>query len=89
MNPVKLHLACGDDYIDGYVNVDLYNTKRVDAKFDIRQIPYESNSVDEIKAFHIIEHFDWFEIHDVLILQTFSFFHDHNLLHNRYGNQKG
>ena len=66
---IKLHLACGDDYTEGYVNVDLYNTKHVDAQFDVKKIPYDDNSVDEIKAFHIIEHFDWFEIHNELLVE--------------------
>lgn len=61
----KLHLACGNDYTEGYINVDLYNTSKIDQQFDIRKVPYSTNSVDEIKAFHVIEHFDWFEIHDV------------------------
>jgi predicted SAM-dependent methyltransferase len=56
---IKLNLACGDDYIDGYINVDLYHEGKVDARFDVSSMPYEDNSVDEIKAFHIIEHFDW------------------------------
>lgn len=65
-NPIKLHLACGDQYLDGWVNVDLYNTAKVDASFDVSTIPYGDNTVDEIKAFHIIEHFDWFKGQDTL-----------------------
>jgi predicted SAM-dependent methyltransferase len=63
---IKLNLACGDDYLDGYTNVDLYHDGKVDARFDVSTIPYEDNSVDEIKAFHIIEHFDWHKGKDVL-----------------------
>ena len=61
--PVKLHLACGLDYLEGYINVDLYPQEgaKVDEVFDVRKIPYPDNSVDEIRAFHIIEHFDWKE----------------------------
>lgn len=63
---IKLHLACGDDYLPGYVNVDLYNKNKVDASFDVKNIPYPDNSVDEIRAFHIIEHFDWYTGNDIL-----------------------
>ena len=63
---IKLHLACGDDYQEGWINVDLYNDKKVDAKFDVSEVPYPDNSVDEIKAFHIIEHFDWYKGQDTL-----------------------
>ena len=65
---VRLHLACGKDYREGYINVDLYaeNFDKVDARFDVREIPYEDNTVDEILALHVIEHFDFFEGQRVL-----------------------
>lgn len=63
---VKLNLACGSDYVDGWINVDLYSESKVDARFDVSKIPYDDNSVDEIKAFHIIEHFDWKKGNEVL-----------------------
>jgi len=55
---MKLHLGCGDDYLQGYVNSDLY-AEHVDERFDALKIPYPDNTFDEVKAFHIIEHFDW------------------------------
>jgi FkbM family methyltransferase len=65
---LKLHLACGFDYLEGYINVDLYPQQgaRVDASFDVKKLPYEDNSVDEIRALHIIEHFDFYEGQEVL-----------------------
>lgn len=58
---MKLNLGCGTDYQEGYINVDMYADSKVDAKFDISKIPYDDNTVDEIKAFHVIEHFDFHE----------------------------
>lgn len=68
LDKLKLHLACGHDYDDDYINVDLYapDTARCDVRFDVQKLPYPDNSVDEIKAFHIIEHFHFFEICEVL-----------------------
>ena len=65
---LKLHLACGHDYDEDYINVDLYapDDAVCDVRFDVMKLPYEDNSVDEIKAFHIIEHFHFFEIQEVL-----------------------
>lgn len=65
---LKLHLACGHDYDDEYINVDLYAPEDAvcDVRFDVMKLPYPDNSVDEIKAFHIIEHFHFFEIQEVL-----------------------
>jgi len=42
------------------------DTAKCDVRFDVQKLPYPDNSVDEIKAFHIIEHFNFFEIKDVL-----------------------
>lgn len=68
MDKLKLHLACGHDYDESYINVDLYAPEdaRCDIRFDVQKLPYPDNSVDEIKAFHIIEHFHFFEIQEVL-----------------------
>jgi GT2 family glycosyltransferase/predicted SAM-dependent methyltransferase len=68
LSSLKLHLGCGDEYDDDYINVDFYipEDKKIDARFDILSIPYPDNSVDEIKAFHVIEHFDFFEIQKIL-----------------------
>ena len=65
---LKLNLACGLDYRDGYVNADLYPlpNAKVDAVFDVSSIPYADNTVDEIIASHIIEHFDVYESRKIL-----------------------
>lgn len=65
---LKLHLACGEDYKEGYVNSDLYplGTAKVDAIFDAKIVPYEDNTVDEILASHVIEHFHFKEGIEVL-----------------------
>jgi glycosyltransferase involved in cell wall biosynthesis len=68
LDKLKLHLACGHDYDDSYINVDLYAPEDAvcDVRFDVMKLPYDDNSVDEIKAFHIIEHFHFYEIQEVL-----------------------
>lgn len=62
---IKLNLGCGDDYIEGFVNVDLYSD-RADFKYDIAKLPYGDNEVDEIRAYHVIEHFDYMQAQDVV-----------------------
>lgn len=68
LSQLKLHLACGHDYNEDYINVDLYAPPdaKCDVRFDVQKLPYPDNSVDEIKAFHIIEHFHFFEVKDLL-----------------------
>jgi len=66
----KINIGCGDKKLDGYVNIDLSNA---DLIHDVRQpLPYKDNSIQEIYAKHIIEHFsraewelikkDWYRV---------------------------
>lgn len=61
----KLNLGSGGDYIDGYINVDLY-AEKADERFDIAKLPYQDNSIDEIRAYHVVEHFDYMQVQHVL-----------------------
>lgn len=53
---VKLHLGCGTVHLDGYVNMDVVETPAVDLLGDIRQLPYEDNSIEVIESYHVLEH---------------------------------
>lgn len=53
---MKLHVGCGEVYLDGWINVDL-DSPKADLKHDVRnQLPYADNSVDFIFSEHFIEH---------------------------------
>lgn len=52
----KLNLGCGNDYREGFWNVDSGKCK-VDEWVDIRnQLPWEKNSFDLIYSRHVLEH---------------------------------
>jgi len=53
---VKLNLASHGDNRDGFVNVD-FDHPEADLKCDVSELPLEDDSVDEILAYHILEHF--------------------------------
>ena len=55
---IKLNLGCGIYYKPGYINIDMFESEIADEIADICHLEYEDNSVDEIEASHIIEHFD-------------------------------
>lgn len=58
--PILLNLGCGTDVQQGYDNIDsrdLPNTIQA----DVRNLPYEPNSVDEIRAIDIYEHISFRE----------------------------
>ncbi len=58
--PVKLHLGCGQNYFDDWINIDNGNygsTVKLDLNFDLRnQLPFNDNSIDFIFNEHFLEH---------------------------------
>ena len=65
---LNLHVACGHDYQPDYINTDLYPDPgtKFDAIMDASSIPYEDNSLDTLRALHVIEHFDFHQGNKVL-----------------------
>jgi len=61
--PLRLHLGCGEQHFNGYINVDyppseheIMNVK-ADVFADITKLYLPDNSVDEIRLHHVFEHF--------------------------------
>jgi predicted SAM-dependent methyltransferase len=61
---LKLHLGCGRKKLDGWLNCDLYGS---DMDMDIRSLPFDDSSADEILAVHVLEHFYKHDILNVLV----------------------
>ena len=67
--PLQLNLGCGDKILDDYVNIDVApsrNGRQPDVISDLRQLPYETQSVDLILTVHVIEHFYSWEVEQLL-----------------------
>jgi len=59
MNKVKLHLGCGEKYIQGYVHIDIVSYPHVDYQQSIMFLPqFDDNSVDYIYCCHAFEYLD-------------------------------
>ena len=61
---MKLHLGCGQSYLNGYINIDYpldhhsVQTNSVADKFaDLTQLKYKAESIEEIRMHHVFEHF--------------------------------
>mgnify|MGYP003671896082 CR=1 FL=1 len=65
---LKLHLGCGGQNWDGFVNVDEYPSFDVkpDLVANILDLPYEENTVDEIWLIHVFEHLYLWEAEDAV-----------------------
>jgi beta-1,4-mannosyl-glycoprotein beta-1,4-N-acetylglucosaminyltransferase len=61
----KLNIGCGDVLMPGYINIDLYSPA-ADVKMDARKLEYPDNSIDEISAIHVFEHFSCYEASAIL-----------------------
>lgn len=59
--PVRLHLACGVEYKEGWINIDLVRPGgKLDLVWDLRWgLPFEDDSVDAIFSEHLLEHLSW------------------------------
>ena len=57
---IKLHLGCGTNYIDGWINIDNNsdnNINKLDFLWDLKEpLPFDDNSVDFIYNEHFLEH---------------------------------
>lgn len=58
--PFKIHLGCGQSYMDGYLNID-HTSNLADIKTDILSLEFDENSLDEVLMYHVIEHFNRFD----------------------------
>lgn len=62
--PLRLHLGCGEQHFDGYINIDYppseHNVMQVkaDAFANITELDFPPGSVDEIRLHHVFEHFN-------------------------------
>ncbi|HZS89465.1 MAG TPA: methyltransferase domain-containing protein [Chloroflexota bacterium] len=66
-SPLRIHLGCGAKYVPGWVNIDINPLRRVDLWLDITApLPFEENEVQAIASFHVLEHLDPREAHQML-----------------------
>lgn len=62
--PLRLHLGCGEQHFDGYVNIDYPPSKhnvmqiKADIYANIAELDFPPGSVDEVRLHHVFEHFN-------------------------------
>ncbi len=62
---MKLHLGCGQKYLEGYNNIDfpstehtVQNTSVADEFHNLYELTYPSVTIEEVRLHHVFEHFD-------------------------------
>lgn len=65
----KLNLGSGETYIEGYLNVDLDASKKVDLLLNFCEVPeiIDSNSIQEILMIHSISYLSEWKARDLLL----------------------
>ena len=58
----NLHLGCGVNYRPECLNIDLFDQSAADIVAHVGFLPFKSNTVCSIEAYHLLEHFDWIEV---------------------------
>jgi len=55
---MRLNLGCGNSKKKGYINIDISREVKPDKVWNLEKIPlpFKDNSIDEILAYHILEH---------------------------------
>lgn len=59
--PIKLHIGCGNNILDGFINIDKYVKDEKVYEFDILNLPFKDSTVEEILAEHVLEHLSFAE----------------------------
>lgn len=61
---MKLHLGCGQYYLEGYTNIDYPSSEhtvmsglKADQYTDLTTLRYAPQSIDEVRLHHVFEHF--------------------------------
>lgn len=63
----ELEGGVGSSLLTGFINVDMRPIRGVDVVADVRALPFDDESIEEIRASHVIEHFHGDELLDVVL----------------------
>jgi ubiquinone/menaquinone biosynthesis C-methylase UbiE len=66
LNNIKLHIGCGNNRLEEFINIDIIESEAVDKIMDARKIDFPDKSVSTIYTSHVIEHFPHGEVPLVL-----------------------
>ncbi len=66
INKINLHVGCGENYYPEYLNIDINEKSIADIIAHAICLPIKGESITSIKAYHVIEHFDWVDIQFLL-----------------------
>jgi len=63
---MKLNIGCGRKQLEDYINIDKHDYGQHVVRDVLKGLPYPNNVIEEIRMHHLIEHFHYEEICDIL-----------------------
>ena len=64
---LRVNVGAGEKPLDGYVNTDARELPGIDVVADVRRLPFEDGSLDELCSQHLVEHFRFHELRTVIL----------------------
>jgi glycosyltransferase involved in cell wall biosynthesis/GT2 family glycosyltransferase/predicted SAM-dependent methyltransferase len=64
-NEIRIDIGVGDAPAPGYLHVDIQQKYHVEVIADTKHLPFETNSLAEVRNAHLIEHFDKKELDEI------------------------
>ncbi len=67
-NPLKINVGAGRDIRNDYINIDNRELHGIDIVADVNELPFEKDTVDEVYAAHLIEHFTEYQLKKLITI---------------------
>ncbi|CAB4916476.1 unannotated protein [freshwater metagenome] len=64
---LRANLGAGEKPLKGYVNTDARALPEIDVVADVRKLPFEEGSLEELCSQHLVEHFRFHEFRTVIL----------------------
>ncbi len=64
---LRLNVGAGEKVRPGYVNADARALPGIDVVGDVRRLPFEDGTLDELLSEHLVEHFRFHELRTVIL----------------------
>ncbi len=64
---LRVNLGAGEKPLKGYVNTDARALPGIDVMADVRKLPFEAGSIEELCSQHLVEHFRFHEFRTVIL----------------------
>jgi len=64
---LRVNLGAGEKPLKGYVNTDARALPEIDVVADVRRLPFEDGSLEELCSQHLVEHFRFHELRTVIL----------------------